>query len=191
MVGSEEEVVGDAERMRAERFTYHETYQGECVLGVVLKKSSVKDAMNLVDAQKGEYEVTIKRYRPNRSLTANAYFHVLCGKLAIELNSDINEVKRMLVTRYGVIEQNTEIRLPRGVDPHQFYPYVEWIGGDEQTDTYIMYKQTHLMDTAEFARLLNGTVSECKILAIETLPQDELRLLYAQADQVHKHPEKG
>lgn len=177
--------------MKASRFTLTQTSQGDWVLGVVLKKESVTDAMNLYDSQNGDYEVTVKKYRPKRSLSANAYFHVLCGKLAVELNTDLNEIKKMLVCRYGVIAENTEIRLPRGVNPTDFYPYVEWIGGDEQTDTYIMYKQTHLMNTAEFARLLNGTVSECKILAIETLPQDELRLLYAQADKIHKHPEEG
>lgn len=172
--------------MKASRFTLTQTYQGDWVLGVTLKTESVRDAMNLCDTQGGDYEVTIKKYRPNRSLSANAYFHVLCGKLAVELNTDLPEIKKMLVCRYGVIEPNTEIRLPRGINPNDFYPYTEWIGGDDQTDFYILYKETHRMDTAEFARLINGTIEECHTLGIETLSDAELRGLYAQADKIHK-----
>lgn len=177
--------------MKALRFTLTQTYQGDWVLGVVLKKESVTDAMNLCDSQNGDYEVTIKKYRPKRSLSANAYFHVLCGKLANELNTDLNEIKKMLVCRYGVIAENTEIRLPRGVNPTDFYPYVEWVGGDESTDTYVLFKETHKMNTSEFARLINGTIDECHTLGIETLSDDELRGLYAQADKIHKNTEKG
>ena len=177
--------------MKAKRFTLQQTYQGEWVLGVYIEKDSVRDAMNLYDHQQGEYEVEIKRFRPKRSLSANAYFHVLCGKLANELNTDLNEIKVMLVKRYGVIENNTEIRLPRGVNPADFYPYCEWIGGDDQTDTYVLFKETHKMNTAEFARLINGTIDECHTLGIETLSDDEIRRLYAQADKIHGNTENG
>ena len=180
-----------AVEVKATRITLTQTYQGEWVLGLVLKKESVTDAMNLCDTQKGEYEVTVKKYRPNRSLSANAYFHVLCGKLAVELNTDLNEIKKMLVCRYGVIAENTEIRLPRGINPSDFYPYTEWIGGDEQTDTYVLFKETHKMNTVEFARLINGTIEECHTLGIETLSDDELRRLYASADKIYKNTEKG
>ena len=177
--------------MKAYRFTLTQTYQGEWILGVYVQNGSVKDAMNLCDTQNGVYEVTIKKDRPRRSLTANAYFHVLCGKLANELNTDINDVKRMLVQRYGVVETNTEIRLPRGINPNDFYPYTEWVGGDEQTDIYVLFKETHRMDSSEFARLINGTVDECNTLGIETLSDDELRTLYAQADKTYRNTEKG
>lgn len=168
--------------MKAKRFTLTQTYQAEWVLGAVLSKDSVRDAMNLCDAQQGEYEITIRKYRPIRSLSANAYFHVLCGKLANELDTDKDEVKRMLVLRYGEVEENTEIRLPSNVDPAQFYPYCQAIGRDEDTVSYIMFKETHRMNTTAFARLLNGTIDECKMMGIETLSDDEIKRLYAQVN---------
>lgn len=168
--------------MRASRFTLTQTYQGDWILGCVLRKDSVRDAMNLCDAQTGDYEVTVKRYRPIRSLSANAYFHVLCNKLANELNADMPEIKRALVLRYGEVEPNTEIRLPADVDPTEFYPYCQAIGRDEDTVSYVLFKETHRMNTTAFARLLNGTIEECHTLGIETLPDDEIQRLYAQAN---------
>ena len=61
----------------------------------------------------------------------------------------------------------------------------------ETTDTYLLYKQTHTLDGAEFGRLIDGTVEDCAELGIETLPPAELEAMYAQADQAHRHTESG
>jgi hypothetical protein len=154
-----------------------------------LTADSVKAAMDLCDKQKDrEYEVTIKEYREKRSLTANAYFHVLCTKIAAVLKTDIDSVKKRLVRSYGAVADSDDgkpivVTVPKGVNIETYYPYVEWLYGDASGDTYMMLKQTHTINTAEFSRLVDATVDEAKALGIETLPPDELRRLYAQVNK--------
>lgn len=175
--------------MRAVSFDLRQTYRGEWVLGVTLDKSSVRDAMNLCDRQKGVYDVEIKRHRERRSLTANAYFHLLCNKLAAALNVSNDEMKIHLVRLYGTLAlidgHEIEIRIPKGAKVEDYYPYTEWLRGDALADYYAVYKQTHALNSKEFARLIDGTVMECKSLGIETLPPEELERMYAQADKSH------
>jgi len=173
--------------MRAVSFDLRQTYRGEWVLEMTLDKASVRDAMNLCDRQKGVYDVEIKRHRERRSLTANAYFHLLCNKLAAALNVSNDEMKIHLVRLYGTLAQidghEIEIRIPKGAKVEDYYPYTEWLRGDALADYYAVYKQTHALNSKEFARLIDGTVMECKALGIETLPPDELERMYAQADK--------
>lgn len=134
------------------------------------------------------YEATLKVYREKRSLTANAYFHVLCSKIAAELRTDIDAVKKRMVRMYGCVADSDDgypitVTVPKGVNIEAYYPYVEWMYGDATADVYMLLKQTHLMNTAEFARLIDGVVDEAKRLGIETLPPEELERLYAQIDK--------
>lgn len=172
--------------MKVKAFRLSRAYGGAWELIAEVQSDSVKEAMNLCDKQKDRvYEAVIKEYREKRSLTANAYFHVLCTKIAAVLRTDIDSVKRDLVKRYGtaaIVNGNpVTITIPKGVLAETYYPYCEWINGDKDGDTYLLMKQTHVMDTKEFARLIDGTVDDAKDLGIETLPPDELEKLYATA----------
>lgn len=172
--------------MKVKAFRLSRAYNGAWELTAEVSGDSVKEAMNLCDKQKDRvYEAVIKEYREKRSLTANAYFHVLCTKIAAVLRTDIDSVKRDLVKRYGtaaIVNGNpVTITIPKGVLAETYYPYCEWINGDKDGDTYLLMKQTHVMDTKEFARLIDGTVDDAKDLGIETLPPDELEKLYAAA----------
>ena len=183
--------------MKATNFRLSRSYNGAGELTARLTADSVKYAMNLCDKQKErEYEVTIKEYREKRSLTANAYFHVLCTKMAAVLKTDIDSVKKRLVRSYGAVADSDDgkpivVTVPKGVNIETYYPYVEWLYGDQNGDTYMMLKQTHTMNTKEFARLLDATIDECRELNIEVLPDEEVKRLYAQIDHSNKHPERG
>ena len=172
--------------MKLKDFRLSRAYNGAWELTAKVNADSVKEAMNLCDKQKDrDYEAVIKEYREKRSLTANAYFHVLCTKIATALRTDIDSTKQMLVKRYGtaaiVNGQPITITIPKGVLAETYYPYCEWINGDANGDTYLLMKQTHVMNTQEFARLIDGAVDEAKELGIETLPPEELERLYAAA----------
>lgn len=172
--------------MKLKDFRLSRAYNGAWELTAKVNADSVKEAMNLCDKQKDrDYEAVIKEYREKRSLTANAYFHVLCTKIATALRTDIDSTKQMLVKRYGtaaiVNGQPITITIPKGVLAETYYPYCEWLNGDANGDTYLLMKQTHVMNTQEFARLIDGAVDEAKELGIETLPPEELERLYAAA----------
>lgn len=144
------------------------------------------EARRLYDREKGFLNITVKPWKDKRTLSANAYFHVLVNKLASVMRISNDECKKWLVMSYGTVAETNGspvmIHLPKGTKPDDFYPYCEWIYGDERGDTYQLYKQTHVMTTKEFSRLLDGTIAECKLQGIETLSPVEIERLYASAD---------
>jgi hypothetical protein len=153
-------------------------------ISFLLPADSVKEAERLVDASYDKVlEGVIKVFREKRSLTANAYFHVLVTKIAAALNTDIQSVKKRLVCSYGAVADKDNVPItvtvPKGVDINLYFDYAAWIYGDSEGDTYIIYKPTHLLDSRDFARLIDATVEEAKQLGIETLPKEELERLYA------------
>lgn len=165
--------------MKATGFDLQRTYRDEWQLIATLDRESVNEAMRLVDKAGGKtYELTAKIYREARTIQANAYFHALCNKLAAALGVDDDEMKVHLVLKYGTVAERdgvqVTITLPKAVDVQDFYRYARWIEGDSYTDTYLLYKQTHTLDGAEFGRLIDGTIEDCAELGIETLPPDEL-----------------
>lgn len=179
--------------MKTTAFDLQRTYRDEWQLIATLTPDSVQEAMRLVDKANGKtYELTAKIFRKARSIPANAYFHKLCNSLAAVLGVDDDEMKVHLVLKYGTVAEKdgvpVTITLPKAVDPKDFYRYAKWMEGDEYTDTYLLYKQTHTLDGSEFSRLISGTVEDCQELGIETLPPAELEAMYASADKAHKHP---
>lgn len=73
-------------------------------------------------------DVEIKKHREKRSLSANAYFHVLCNKISAETGESEDVVKRRLVVSYGALARDKDgkpvgLKLPPTVDPCDFYPY--------------------------------------------------------------------
>lgn len=142
-------------------------------------------ARQVIDSLKDgkAYDVEIKEHREKRSLDANAYFHVLVDKIAQEMNLGFEETKTNLVVEYGTVERDDEgmkvgFNLPASVDVTKIYRYVKCfdtrIENGKEFNCYIVFKHTHLMDTKEMSRLIDGTVHEAKQLGIETLPPDKL-----------------
>ena len=141
-------------------------------------------ARRLVLEQKDKlYCAELKEHREKRSLDANSYFHVLVGKISEATNIAFEEVKTWLVTEYGTFERDENglkvgFKLPASVDVTKIYRYVKCFDtrkeGGVEFNCYIVFKQTHLMDTREMSRLIDGAVSEAKVLGIETLPPDKL-----------------
>lgn len=129
------------------------------------------------------YDADLKVHREKRSLDANAYFHVLVGKIAEVMGLGFEETKTNLVVEYGAFERDEDgvkvgFKLPASVDVSKIYRYVKCFDTREENgrlfNCYIVFKHTHIMDSKEMARLIDGTVQEAKQLDIETLPPDKL-----------------
>ena len=135
-----------------------------------------------------EYELTIKKIGKKRSLNANAYFHLLVGEIAEKMNIGFDQCKVNLNLEYGTIardEQGKKIgfMLPQSVDVNTLYKYTKWFDereiNGETFNCYIVFKETHTLDTKEMARLIDGTVQEAKQLGIETATPEELARMKA------------
>lgn len=173
--------------MRASKPRIEYVYgEGSRVSFLLSDKESEAQAKRLCDKGDKPLDLECKEHKEKRSLSANAYFHTLCHKMAAVLGTDWETVKKHLVISYGTPAERDSIpvtiHLPKGVALETFYPYGVWTYGNSEYDEYELLKETHTMTTKEFSVLLDGTIQECKELGIETLPESEIRRLYAQVD---------
>lgn len=157
---------------------------GEQILTIALDG----DYTNAYDRLRGvKVDIDIRKHSEKRSLTANAYFHTLCHMIAEKCGLGDEEIKRGLVTEYGTMMRGKDgacagLKLPAAVDIDMVYPYTKCFDNNRVEDgirfkCYILYKRTRDMNTAEFCRLIDGTIYEAKNLGLETDTPEELARL--------------
>jgi hypothetical protein len=123
------------------------------------------------------------QYREKRSLDANAYLWVLLQKLAEMLRTDKWSVYLQMLKRYG---QFTYIVVkPGAVEAvKKQWRECEEIGEIEVNGTkavqMLCYYGSSNYDAKEMSVLIDGVVSECQELGIETLPPAELQRIKEQ-----------
>ena len=133
--------------------------------------------------KESELRIDIKKYRRRRSLNANSYFHLLVGKIAESLGHGHDETKRRLVCEYGTFARNDDgstvgFKVPIKVDVSKLYEYVKCFDtvteGGMDFNCYVCFKHTSDMDSAEMARLIDGTIRDAQELGIETDTPEQL-----------------
>lgn len=139
--------------------------------------------MDIVDGLEGEVEITIGKPKKKRSLDANAYFHLLVGKIAEKLRMSKIHCKNIMLQRYGqyefmdgkrlVISVDSDIDMSNREDIHCSAIGYGEVNGRKFTH-YAIMKPSHLYDSKEMNALIAGTVDEAKELGIEVLTPDEL-----------------
>lgn len=124
----------------------------------------------------------IKQYREGRSLNANAYFHVLCDKIAKALRISAIESKNALLARYGQLDEDVKhIILDNDIEWQKVESlhlrptaHTKLMDNGKLYRVYLVIRGSHTYDTAEMSQLIDGTVDEAKELGIETLTPAEL-----------------
>ncbi|RGC81739.1 hypothetical protein DW241_05060 [Hungatella hathewayi] len=135
---------------------------------------------------KEKLSVKIVQYRAKRSLDANAYFHVLVGKIADVTEQSNVCIKNRLISEYGEYERlgGNLVSLP--LDDNISAYDVEFVHLQPTTETHInsagkvfrvnlVMRGSHTYNTKEMSRLIEGTVQEAKELGIETATPEEIR----------------
>lgn len=117
----------------------------------------------------------IKEHKERRSLNANAYAWLLITKIADAMRSSKDEIYLLMLKRYG---QSEIVSVLSSINVTGYFKYFEEVGtgtvqGKEFTH-YKIYKGSSEYDTKEMAILIDGIVSEAKLLDIETLPPEEV-----------------
>lgn len=150
---------------------------------LINEKQSFLDGVDeLKDCEK--LTVEIKKYRPRRSLDANAYCWSLIGKLAENQSLPVEEIYRHYIREVGgnsevVCVKNSAVeRLKEGWGKNG----IGWV-----TDTLpskidgctnvILYYGSSTYDTAQMSRFIENIVQDCKALGIETATPEQLSLL--------------
>jgi hypothetical protein len=133
-----------------------------------------------------EWEIEEYKEKKHRSLDSNAYFHVLVGKLAQAQTPPISKArcKNMLIADYGQEEyiDGQIVVLKSNLPPEKMcnveYLHTSCVKISEENGKevyfYKVYRGTHTYDTKEMAKLIDGTIQECKNVGIETATSDEI-----------------
>lgn len=129
----------------------------------------------------GKLTVEVKRYRPQRSLDANAYLWVLCDKIAAALGSTKELIYIELVRRVGrfdvvAVKQDAAESLIHGWSCRGLGWFaLEMDGCKLDGCTRVMlYYGSSTYDTAEMSRLIDEAVTEAKGLGLDTATPDEV-----------------
>jgi hypothetical protein len=134
-----------------------------------------------------DLSVEMKKYREKRSLDANAYFHVLVGKIADTLTISKAKAKNMLICRYGQPQllPDGSIMIYKTNAPEEFMWEQEAVHAipvryEDKATFYKIYRGSHTYDTKEMSLLIDGTVADAKELGIETMTPAELTEMKAR-----------
>ena len=141
------------------------------------------DCIDELNGLEGELNIAAKKIRGKRSLNANAYFHLLVGKIAEKNHTSKAFAKNLLMARYGqeeiingeryIISALSSIPMSEREDIHTKvvgYGYVK----DKEFTHYCVLKPTHEYDSAEMSALIDGAVEEAKALGIQTITPNEI-----------------
>lgn len=132
------------------------------------------------DIPQGELDLTIKPYKPKRSLSANAYMWVLIGKIsdATGINRDEiyrNTVKHLGISQLIVINTAAAPAFKRIWEQHGLGWFVDDV--DEDLDGSVIlraYYGSSTYNRKQMAALIDLVVQDCKQLGIDTLTPAEL-----------------
>lgn len=132
------------------------------------------------EVPQGELDLTIKPYKPKRSLSANAYMWVLVGKLADATgisSTDIyrNTVKQLGISQLIVINAAAVPTFKRIWEQHGLGWFVDDV--DEDTGGSVIlraYYGSSTYNRKQMAALIDLVVQDCEQLGIETLSPAEL-----------------
>ena len=122
--------------------------------------------------------LTAKIHREKRSLDANAYAWVLMQKIAEAIHTDKWSVYLMMLERYSPVFTHIIVR-PEAVERVMGeWRTVKVLGTIQVNGSSGIQLQCYFgsstFDSKEMASFIDGIVSECKEMGIETLPPDEI-----------------
>ena len=168
------------------------TLEGKLVISFESFETNAGELTALSQADK--LDVEVKRHREKRSLDANAYYWLLVGKIGKITGDSKNHIHNIMLDRYGELDKMLDGSLipfciRDDIDHLEFpYPHLKptqktLSKGDNLYRWYYQIKGSSEYNTAEMSHLIDGIVSECKEMGIETLPPEELERMMAAYDK--------
>lgn len=161
-------------------------YPSGNIEATIVFDEDVAQALEVLQTQ--ELTCVLKQFARKRSLDSNAYFHVLCAKIAGALNVSVDRAKNELLGSYGqyeyidgkiptyLIKAEYEADMLERADIH-----FKVIGREIQNDTeYVkmaVLRGSHTFDSKEMSQLIAGTVQDAKDLNIEVVSPQELKAM--------------
>lgn len=154
--------------------------------------------IKLVESESLDKLWDIKEHKAKRSLNQNSYYWALLAKVAEKSSISRNRCHNEMLASYGqdeyVDDRLVYVTIPDNekaereameAETYHLRPTSSVMDGNDGMlyRVWVMLRGSHTYNTAEMRRLLEGMIDEAKQLGIETLPEEELEMLYAQANQ--------
>jgi len=145
--------------------------------------------------------LTAKQWRDKRSLDSNSYYWVLLSKLAEGAHISKPRAHNLMLRGYGQVElfdgsryyariPDTEEAENDVIERETFHlkPTSQVVAGSDGVSyrTYVLLKGSSNYDSAEMTHLLDGLISECKAIGIETATPEELERMKQLYEQNHQ-----
>ena len=133
-----------------------------------------------------DLDINFSKHRRHRSLDANACLWACIGDIAKVLHQDAWEVYLLMIERYGKF---THILVrPEVVEAVRAQWRETKIVGETTVDgnpmiQMLCYFGSSTYNSAEFASLLDGVISEMKEMGLETPTSEEMRALIAELER--------
>lgn len=157
--------------------------------GLMLEINERNEFKALVDelADKEKLSIEIKPYRERRSLDANAYFWVLCDKLAEKLRKSKTEVYRELIREIGGVSETVCV-VNSAVERFRANWQAKGLGWQtEATESKLegctnvtVYFGSSTFDKYQMSMLLDLCIEECKLQGIPTETPDQIAEMKAR-----------
>ena len=159
---------------------------GDVVLSFRMPKES-RSSVDEILQIKGGLTVDVKKYRPQRSMDANAYMWVLCDKIAQAVKATKESVYREIIKRVGVFsiiaaQEDKAEAVINGWEGRGIGWVAETMDGCKINGCVriMLYYGSSTYNTDEFSRLLDEIISDAKDLGIETATPEEIALMKAR-----------
>ena len=131
-------------------------------------------------------QIEIKKYKPKRSLDANAYAWVLIGKIAEKLNRKKIDVYRDYIRDIGSF--TTVCVQDKAVNDLRLLWQNKGLGWLTETDkskiagctNVLLYYGSSSYDTAQMSRFIDMIIEDAKALEIQTETPERLALLKSE-----------
>ena len=156
---------------------------------VTLEINERPDFEQMIDELKDKEKLSIevKQYRERRSLDANAYFWVLCDKLAEKLNKSKTEIYRELIRDIGGVS-DTVCMINSAVERFRANWQAKGLGWQteaveskiEGCTNVTVYFGSSTFDKAQMGRLLDLIIQECREQNIPVETPDQIAEMKAR-----------
>ena len=157
---------------------------------IINKRSFLNEIGTIASALEDgkNYRLSIKEQKQKRSLDANAYMWVLCGKLAEKLRTTKEQIYRNEIREVGVYDvfcvQNKALD---SVMQHWQERGTGWVcevlddaKNVKDAKVICMYYGSSTYSSAEMSRLIDNVVQSCKEQGIPTMTPDEIEEMKAR-----------
>lgn len=151
------------------------------------EKVNIEQVSNLMKLSGLKANLSVSKWYKRRSLTANAYLWTLLTEIANKIGSSKEEVYEQMLDRYGQVLTDEEgnayqVTILKKQDIKSMEGHYKLIKSNDKFSAYLVLKGSSEYNSKEMATLLDGVISECKELEIETRPKEEIESMLKEME---------